>query len=41
MASTGSRLFERRTADVLLHLTSVPGISGIGDLGPGAFAALD
>ena len=40
MSTTGLGPFSRRTAGVLLHLTSVPGAFGIGDLGPGAHAAL-
>lgn len=40
MARTAAGPFDGRTAGVLLHLTSVPGAFGIGDLGPGADAAL-
>ena len=40
MTRTDFGPFERRSAGVLLHLTSVPGAFGIGDLGPGAYAAL-
>src|SRR3954467_10555408 len=32
---------EDRTSGVLLHLTSLPGPFGIGDLGPAAFEFLD
>ena len=34
-------IFQRRRAGVLMHLTSVPGPHGIGDLGPQAFAFAD
>ena len=30
-------IFQQRRAGMLLHLSSVPGPHGIGDLGPGAF----
>lgn len=33
-------IFEPRTGGVLLHLSSVPGAFGVGDLGPGAHDAL-
>jgi 4-alpha-glucanotransferase len=40
MARNVAGPFDGRSAGVLLHLTSVPGAFGIGDLGPGADAAL-
>jgi 4-alpha-glucanotransferase len=34
-------MLTKRTSGILLHLTSLPGIHGIGDLGPGAFRFID
>jgi len=34
-------MIEKRTNGILLHLTSLPGKHGIGDLGPGAHAFID
>ena len=31
----------KRSSGVLLHITSLPGPNGIGDLGPGAFHFVD
>lgn len=37
----GNRTLGRRTSGVLLHVTSLPGPFGIGDLGPAAFRFVD
>jgi 4-alpha-glucanotransferase len=34
-------MLEKRTSGILLHLTSLPGNHGIGDLGPGAYRFID
>ena len=34
-------MFKKRTSGILLHLTSLPGNHGIGDLGPGAYRFID
>ena len=34
-------MLEKRTSGILLHLTSLPGSHGIGDLGPGAYRFID
>ena len=34
-------MLKKRTSGILLHLTSLPGNHGIGDLGPGAYRFLD
>jgi 4-alpha-glucanotransferase len=34
-------MFKKRNSGILLHLTSLPGNHGIGDLGPGAFRFID
>jgi len=34
-------MLKKRTSGILLHLTSLPGSHGIGDLGPGAYSFID
>ena len=34
-------MIEKRTSGILIHLTSLPGKHGIGDLGPGAHMLID